>query len=793
MKFRYPEPTAAGAMRVADQPIAARIESMKILFLRLVFGLLAAVACAASSTAIASPPPLELADVLTMRRIAWYAPIAPSPDGRQVAYVVSRPSDEVLPEGISHTASGAPRAYAATAVWLTEVATGKSRNLTGDQGANWAAAWSPDGRMLAFLSDRDGTAGLWVWERASDALRRIGDVVPRVIALGTSPEWSPDGTRILLGALPEGAPLLAGVSGGNDQLARMRSSGERTGPTVQMFDSGPGQSAGYGTGTQNTGQLSSDLAVVDVATGEVDRIAHGVSLQKAVFSPDGRHVAFSENTGDNVPGTHIQLYTLKLFSFAGRRLQTLVSPDQLGHWGRDFSWSPDSRMLAYRLGHDSGEVHLTSLDGKSRPATGAAHPPFSGIPAWYGTGAQLLLLADDAVWSISTTDGKARQLARLPGRKAQMLVPVSSHGDRLWLRDDGRSVMVVASDGIRKELHRVWLDGRGADLLLEERKDYTSLTRYNLVASPASGRIVFVAEDAQHPEDVWISNSELSDSTRLTELNPKISGVPMGTLRIVEWTGADGLPYRGALLLPSGYESGKRYPLVTYVYPVDVLPEANRFGSNHLGNEHFNLQLLATRGYAALYSGASLLPADKEPMKSVANAVLPGIDRVIELGIADPERLGVFGVSAGSYSTLALIVQSTRFKAAMAQAGPGNLLSLYGDLRDNGYSHGLALSENSFQMPDHPWKDRDRYIRNSPWFFLDKVETPLLLIHGTDDTAAIVNQSNEIFLGLRRLGKTVRYARYAGEGHGLSSLHNRLDAGQRFLAWFDHYLKPEPN
>ncbi|WP_202841066.1 S9 family peptidase [Luteimonas saliphila] len=795
MKFDTTERTATGTPLMADRSLAPRIESMKSLFMSPVFGLLVAIASVfpanATENAVALQQPLDLADVLNMRRIAWYAPVAPSPDGQLVAYVVSRPTEEVVPEGMMYVASGAPRTYAATAVWLTEVATGKSRNLTGDQGANWAASWSPDGGMLAFLSDRDGTAGLWVWERASDSLRRIGDVVPRIISLGTSPEWSPDGGRILLGVLPEGASLLAGVSSGNDQLARMGGGSERTGPTVRVFDSE--QSAGYGTGTQNIGQLSSDVALVDVATGKVDRIARGVSLQKAVFSPDGRHVAFSESTGDNVPGTHIQRFSLKLFTLAGGRLQTLVSSDELGHWGRDFSWSPDSRMLAYRLGHDSGEVYLTSLDGQSRPAADAAHPPFSGVPAWGETGEKLLLLSEDAVWGISTTNGEARQLARIPGRKAQMLVPVDSHGDRLWLRDDGRSVVVVVSDGIRKELHRVWLDGGETELLHEERKDYTSLSRYNIVASPASGRIVFVAEDAQHPEDVWISNSELSDSTRLTELNPKISGVSMGALRIVEWTGADGLPYAGALLLPSGYEPGRRYPLVTYVYPTEVVPDANKFGSNHLGNEHFNLQLLATRGYAVLYSGATLRPADKEAMKSVANAVLPGIDHVIGLGIADPQRLGVFGVSAGSYSTLSLIVQTTRFKAAMAQAGPGNLLSLYGDLRDSGYSHGAALNENTFQMPDHPWKDRDRYIRNSPWFFLDKVETPLLLIHGTDDQAAIVNQSNEIFLGLRRLGKTAQYARYAGEGHGLSSLQNRLDAGQRFLAWFDRYLKPEPN
>lgn len=750
------------------------------------FAVLVAAAWMPPAAAAAPTQALNLTDVLTMHRFGWHAPIALSADGQQVAYVVSRPTEKTVPEGISYTATGAPHMYLATDVWVTDIPSGKTRDLTGKQGTSWAAAWSPDGRALAFCSDRDGKAGLWIWDREKDNLRRVGDFVVRAHRL----EWSPDGKQILIGVLPEGAPLLAGASSGNDLLTRLQSGGKRDEPTVQVFHSE--QSAKGGTGTQNigSGRNPSDLALVDVASGKMDRIARGVSLVKAVFSPDGRHIAFSETTGDNVPSTHIGLYTVKLFSLDQRRLTTLVPPAEIGRWSFDFSWAPDSRMLAYRLGHDSGDVHLVSLTGESRLATTAAHPPFKGIPAWDQTGQRLLLLSDDAVWSVATADGSLREIAQLPGKKMQMFVPVTSHGDRLWLRDGGRSAVVVASDGIRKEHYSVSLDRGGAQLLFGEQRDYTGLSRYNLLASPATGRIVYAAEDAQHPEDLWITDGELSGSTQLTQLNPKITAVPMGALRIVEWTGADGLPYTGALLLPSNYEPGRRYPLVTYVYPTEVLPDANKFGSNHLANEHFNLQLFATRGYAVFYSGATLRPADKEPMKSVANAVLPGIDKVIESGIADPERIGVFGASAGGYSTLALITQSTRFKVAMAQCGAGNLLSLYGDLRDSGYSHGLALNENTFQMPDHPWKERDRYIRNSPWFFLDKVETPLLLIHGTDDTASIVNQSNEVFQGLKRLGKTAQYARYVGEGHGLSALQNRLDAGQRFLDWFDRYLKP---
>jgi dipeptidyl aminopeptidase/acylaminoacyl peptidase len=582
---------------------------------------------------------------------------------------------------------------------------------------------------------------------------------------------------------------MVGSSSGNDALARAQQGARRAGLTVQLFHS---ERSSQGRTTQNMGARSygADLSLVEVTSGKVDRIVRGVSLARTAFSPDGRHVAFSQITGDNVAGTHIQLYTLDVFSLDTRRLTTPVPPAQIGRWGSDFSWSPDSRLLAYRLGHDSGEVSLVSLSGPSRPATTAAHPPFMGIPSWDASGERLILISEEAVWTVGVADGEAREIANFPGKTVRMLVPVGSRGDRLWLRDGGQSALAVVSDGIRKELHRVSFDGGASDLLFGEQKEYSGLTRYEVLAAPATGRVVYAAEDARHPEDLWITHGDFSGSAQLTHLNPGINRVAMGSMQLVEWTGGDGLPYVGALLLPSGYEQGRRYPLVTYVYPKDVVPDANRFGSNHLSNEYFNLQLLATRGYAVLYSGATWQPADREPMQAVANAVFAGIDHVIGMGIADPERLGVFGASAGGYSTLALIVQSTRFKAAMVQAGPGNLLSGYGNLDDKGYSHGLAIAENSFRFPDHPWNDRERYIRNSPWFFLDRIETPLLLIQGTDDSAVIVSQSNEVFVGLRRLGKTAQYARYAGEGHGLISLPNRLDAGQRFLDWFERYLEP---
>ena len=236
----------------------------------------------------------------------------------------------------------------------------------------------------------------------------------------------------------------------------------------------------------------------------------------------------------------------------------------------------------------------------------------------------------------------------------------------------------------------------------------------------------------------------------------------------------------------------QRSPLIVKIYGgSEISNDLNRFGYAIAPFE--NLHIFSSRGYAILLADSKVNVGT--PMVDLMKTAMPGINKVVELGVADPNRIGVTGHSYGGYSTLALIVQSPRFKAAIMRAGMGNLISGYGQLSPDGTNYGLAWSEGGQgRMGGRPWEFRERYLENSPIFYLHRVATPLLIVHGSEDDAVPSFLADEVFTGLRRLGKPVTYVRYEGEDHweGGWSYANQIDVLQRMLAWFDRHLKGNP-
>jgi dipeptidyl aminopeptidase/acylaminoacyl peptidase len=264
----------------------------------------------------------------------------------------------------------------------------------------------------------------------------------------------------------------------------------------------------------------------------------------------------------------------------------------------------------------------------------------------------------------------------------------------------------------------------------------------------------------------------------------------MGAARLIDWADLDGTLLHGAVLLPSGYQSGKAYPLLVYVYPRNLSDQITHFGFGEFPGP-LNLQLFATRGYVVLLPD---VPSQRTyGMAEIANAVLTGVSKLVDLGIADPQRIGVMGHSAGGYATAALLVQTHRFKAAVELDGITDYASHYGRLDRDGVA--WSADEIGQALGGGPWEFPFRYVWNSPIYFLDRVQTPLLAIHGSMDASDSPSQSDEIFVGLRHLGKQVVYAKYEGETHVPRdwSFANQRDLCQRILAWFDEHLKADPS
>jgi dipeptidyl aminopeptidase/acylaminoacyl peptidase len=297
---------------------------------------------------------------------------------------------------------------------------------------------------------------------------------------------------------------------------------------------------------------------------------------------------------------------------------------------------------------------------------------------------------------------------------------------------------------------------------------------------------------------LWLGDGESPRFDTAISLNRALPEIADARRMLIEYRGVEGDSLKGVLLLPPGYEEGKRYPLVTWVYAGSVFRDTLSYSFEKGSGSSLNPQLFAAHGYAVLFPSMPLEGdgVASDPYIDLPKGVLAAVDKVIDLGIADPERLAVAGHSYGGYSTYTLVSYTNRFQAAIAMDGDANLLTSYAkfdaDQRywDNAQERreGATWSETSQgRMGEPPWSALWRYLRNSPFFYLDRIETPLMIIQSDMDFVPVIH-GEEMFAGLYRLGKTARFVRYWGEGHSPASPANIRDMWQRIYGWLDEYL-----
>ena len=772
---------------------------MKLLFALFVTYCVTALAPLSVEAQKAKLAPLPLEESVNALRFG-FSPISVCPaDQRWIVYQlrnVKRPESLVGRFGYS-TSTGVPVSQTDGDIWITDIDSGVSKNLTEGKGSNWAAVWSPNGEYLAFYSDRSGQSNLWLWERLTGKLRQVANVVPRpyIFSPYDLPIWTPDSKNVLVKTFPEGTvfPLVPNRKA-SDVFEQTTKTPRAVDITVFHSAADPKRAEApvqWATGALSANDLSeaaADFSLIQIATGKVERVATSYTPAGYWMSPDGEKIAFLNVNGKKDSWS---LFDLVVVSLTDKRKQTVASGIQQTIFGLGVGWVPDSKRLVYLSTGDWFSV--ASTGGSPQKITSDSSPGLSmpQTDVWDASGESFYFVTNNSVRKVSLSTNSSTEVAKLPQKRVLRIVaPRRSPGS--WSPDKNGFLLIATRDEQTKQagFYKIDLATGSVTRLMEQNVDFGDFPIPQIEVAQSRDNILYVVEDAQHCKDIWIAKPDFGAAPRrVTNSNPFFDGHVMGQSRLIEWYNADGAKLRGALLLPANYQTGTRYPLIVNVYGGEIMSNrVNQFGFSW--SPVLNMQLLATRGYAVLLPDTILRPGT--PMADIAECVLPGVNKVIEMGIADPEKLGVMGSSYGGYSTLALIVQTNRFKAAISDAGPANLIGAYSHLMRSGEAGYIGWAESGRgNMGGSLWKYRERFVENSPLFYLDRLQTPILILQGTEDEATPTFLADELFASLQRLGKETTYVRYHGEGHTLPYYTRaaQIDYLTRVFNWFDTWIK----
>jgi dipeptidyl aminopeptidase/acylaminoacyl peptidase len=276
----------------------------------------------------------------------------------------------------------------------------------------------------------------------------------------------------------------------------------------------------------------------------------------------------------------------------------------------------------------------------------------------------------------------------------------------------------------------------------------------------------------------------------LSTANPQQEDFAWGSIELVEWTTLDGQAVQGMLVKPADFDPNKQYPMIVNFYERSS-DGLHRHRAPYPHRSTINYAFYASRGY--LIFNPDVPYRVGYPGESAYNSVMPGVTNLLEKGFVDRERIALQGHSWGGYQVAYLLTKTDLFRCAESGAPVVNMTSAYGGIRwGSGLSRMFQYEHTQSRIGGTLWETPLRYLENSPLFFTDKINTPVLILHNDQDGAVPWYQGIEWFVALRRLNKPAWMLNYNNEPHWPLKLQNRKDFNLRMAQFFDHYLQDAP-
>ena len=693
--------------------------------------------------------------------------------------------------------------------------------------------WAADGKRFAFVNIARESVELWIGNAKTGEVRRVPGARLNPM-FDDEMEWMPDQKTLLVKLVPKGMG-----SPPPEPIVPI-------GPSIQETEGEKGQSSTYENrdtlGSKHDEDLfdyfaASQLALVDAATATITPIGKPANYESLDPAPDGRHVLVTAihkpysyvTTYDRFP-KEVEVWDVSQISHVlSHTIASLPLADRVPIHGvavgpRDFSWrATEPATLVYAEALDGGDwnvnvpardkivlvkapfrspaVEITRTEQRyadfawSEQASVALLTEYDNNRHWRKS---FVINVDDPqpkprlLWDLSTDERYKNPGNPVRRQLANGSWVVRQDGDSAYLAGVGAS-----PDGDRPFLDRLNLNTLKSERLF--RCDKTSYERFLSFTGPdtqtflswhqsptdppnAFARTLGKSLDAPTGEAIFDSTSVAI--THIPDPTPEVRAIKK---RLVKYKRADGLDLSFTLYTPPGYQEGTRVPTILYAYPLDYADASTAgqvAGSQETFTQLRQYRLLLLAGYAIIDNASFPIIGDPKKaydtyMEQLVADAKAAVDEAVRLGVADPDRIGVTGHSHGALMTANLVAHSDLFRAGAATSG----------------SYNKTLTPFGFQSERRSvWEATDVYLKVSPFFFADKLKTPLLIMHGAEDAnpGTTPLQASKLYEAIRGNGGTTRLVLLPHEPHWYTAMESNEQLVYEMLRWFDKYVKNAP-